>query len=100
MDKNFNQPAEVQKLDLAGIVLLFCLINILSDFFYSPSLVLFLIDPYFHCREFEDGTSLDGSIENIERGSLASFGSGNTTDSDNLRIPEKVSAEKQFKALI
>ena len=34
-------------------------------------------------RDFEDGTSLDGSIEHMERGSLASFGSGNTTDSDN-----------------
>ena len=62
--------------------------------------MLFLIDTYFHCREFEDGTSLDGSIENIERGSLASFGSGNTTDSDNLRVPEKVGAETEFKELI
>ena len=26
---------------------------------------------------------MDGSIEQMERGSLASFGSGNTTDSDN-----------------
>ncbi len=34
-------------------------------------------------RDFEDGTSLDGSIEHMERGSIASFGSGNTTDSDN-----------------
>jgi hypothetical protein len=34
-------------------------------------------------RDFEDGASLDGSIEHMERGSLASFGSGNTTDSDN-----------------
>ena len=46
--------------------------------------------PCGYYREFEDGTSLDGSIENIERGSLASFGSGNTTDSDNLRTSEKV----------
>lgn len=38
-------------------------------------------------REFEDGTSLDGSIENVERGSLASFGSGNTTDSDHILRP-------------
>ena len=45
-------------------------------------------------REFEDGASLDGSIENIERGSIASFGSGNTTDSDNLRASEKVSANR------
>ena len=37
-----------------------------------------------YSRDFEDGASLDGSIENLERGSLASFGSGNTTDSDNL----------------
>ena len=38
---------------------------------------------YFLNRDFEDGTSLDGSIEHMERGSIASFGSGNTTDSDN-----------------
>ena len=62
--------------------------------------MLFLINTYFHCREFEDGASLDGSIENIERGSLASFGSGNTTDSDNLKVPEKVSAEMECKVLI
>ena len=37
-----------------------------------------------YSRDFEDGASLDGSIENLERGSLASFGSGNTTDPDNL----------------
>jgi hypothetical protein len=36
----------------------------------------------FSCREFDDA-SLDGSLENVERGSLASFGSGTTTDSDN-----------------
>ena len=49
---------------------------------------------FWHYREFEDGASLDGSIENIERGSIASFGSGNTTDSDNLRASEKVSANR------
>ena len=32
-------------------------------------------------REFDAG-SLDESIENLERGSLASFGSGGTTDSE------------------
>ena len=32
--------------------------------------------------EFEDNASLDGSLENMERGSVASFGSGNTTDSE------------------
>ena len=35
-------------------------------------------------REFEDNASLDGSLENMERGSIASFGSGNTTDSEHL----------------
>jgi hypothetical protein len=40
------------------------------------------------CREFEDGASLDGSVENMERGSLASFGSGTTSasDSDTLKV--------------
>lgn len=33
--------------------------------------------------DFEDAGSLDGSIDNMERGSLASFGSGTTTDSEN-----------------
>ena len=33
-------------------------------------------------RDFDDAGSLDGSIENLERGSLASFGSGGTTDSE------------------
>ena len=33
-------------------------------------------------RDFDDAGSLDESIENIERGSLASFGSGGTTDSE------------------
>ncbi|XP_066996303.2 kalirin [Anabrus simplex] len=33
-------------------------------------------------RDLEDSTSLDESVENLDRGSLASFGSGNTTDSD------------------
>ena len=37
-------------------------------------------------REFEDNASLDGSLENMERGSIASFGSGNTTDSDHHTI--------------
>ena len=35
-------------------------------------------------RDFDaDAASLNGSIDNVERGSLASFGSGTTTDSDN-----------------
>ena len=42
----------------------------------------------FAFREFDDNTSLDGSLENMERGSIASFGSGNTTDSEHPR--EKV----------
>ncbi|XP_052122184.1 kalirin isoform X6 [Frankliniella occidentalis] len=33
-------------------------------------------------RDMEDSTSLDESVENLDRNSLASFGSGNTTDSD------------------
>jgi len=32
----------------------------------------------------EDSASLDESGENVDRGSLASFGSGNTTDSDKV----------------
>ena len=44
-------------------------------------------------RDFDDA-SLDGSIENIERGSLASFGSGTTTDSEN----QKVSWEREEEA--
>ena len=42
---------------------------------------------FFNSSDFEDGASLDGSIEQMERGSLASFGSGTTTDSE----PPKVS---------
>ena len=34
-------------------------------------------------RDLEDTRSLDESIENMERGSLASFGSGGTTDSES-----------------
>ena len=36
-----------------------------------------------YVRDFDDAGSLDESIENMERGSLASFGSGGTTDSDS-----------------
>jgi hypothetical protein len=36
------------------------------------------------CRDMDDSTSLDESVENLDRGSLASFGSGNTTDSDKV----------------
>lgn len=32
----------------------------------------------------DDSASLDESVENLDRGSLASFGSGNTTDSDKV----------------
>lgn len=35
-------------------------------------------------RDLEDSASLDESVENLDRGSLASFGSGNTTDSDKV----------------
>ncbi len=37
------------------------------------------------CSDFDDGASLDGSLDNVERGSLASFGSGTTTDSENQK---------------
>ncbi|XP_034255517.1 kalirin isoform X2 [Thrips palmi] len=37
---------------------------------------------YRSSRDMEDSTSLDESVENLDRNSLASFGSGNTTDSD------------------
>ncbi|XP_073973142.1 trio Rho guanine nucleotide exchange factor isoform X3 [Rhodnius prolixus] len=33
-------------------------------------------------RDLDETGSLDDSVENLDRGSLASFGSGNTTDSD------------------
>ena len=55
--------------------------NSLRDL-YAMTLI---IQRYINCREFEDNGSLDGSMENVERGSIASFGSGNTTDSDHLR---------------
>lgn len=42
----------------------------------------------FGFRDFDDGASLDGSIETLERGSLASFGSGTTTDSETVRVSE------------
>jgi triple functional domain protein len=32
----------------------------------------------------DDSASLDESVENLDRGSVASFGSGNTTDSDKV----------------
>lgn len=38
------------------------------------------------CRDLEDSASLDESVENLDRGSLASFGSGNTTDSDKVPL--------------
>ena len=41
-------------------------------------------------RDFDDAGSLDESIENLERGSLASFGSGGTTDSEShLRVSKE-----------
>lgn len=49
-------------------------------FFYTTFDLSFFL---FHYREFEDNTSLDGSLENMERGSIASFGSGGTTDSEH-----------------
>lgn len=41
---------------------------------------------FFYFRDLEDSTSLDESVENLDRGSLASFGSGNTTDSDKVSL--------------
>jgi triple functional domain protein len=46
------------------------------------------VSPQFISREFDDGASLDGSLENVERGSLASFGSGTTTDSENQKVSQ------------
>ena len=34
----------------------------------------------------EECNSLDESVENLDRNSLTSFGSGNTTDSDKVRF--------------
>jgi hypothetical protein len=45
------------------------------------------------CRDFEEMGSLDESIDQLERSSLASYGSGGTTDSDNR--PDKVGGEQQ-----
>lgn len=36
-------------------------------------------------RDLEECASLDDSVENLDRNSLASFGSTNTTDSDKVR---------------
>jgi triple functional domain protein len=35
-------------------------------------------------RDLEECNSLDESVENLDRNSLTSFGSGNTTDSDKV----------------
>ncbi|KAF7988703.1 hypothetical protein HCN44_001276 [Aphidius gifuensis] len=39
-------------------------------------------------RDLEECTSLDDSVENLDRNSLASFGSTNTTDSDKTGVTE------------
>ncbi|XP_044733840.1 triple functional domain protein isoform X3 [Chrysoperla carnea] len=39
-------------------------------------------------RDLEECNSLDESVENLDRNSLASFGSGNTTDSDKAGVVE------------
>ncbi|XP_066250215.1 triple functional domain protein isoform X1 [Euwallacea similis] len=39
-------------------------------------------------RDLEECNSLDESVENLDRNSLASFGSGNTTDSDKTGVLE------------
>ena len=46
----------------------------------SCSLVYYL----FFYRDLDDSASLDESVENLDRGSVASFGSGHTTDSDKV----------------
>ena len=46
----------------------------------SCNLIYYL---YFY-RDMDDSASLDESVENLDRGSIASFGSGNTTDSDKV----------------
>jgi hypothetical protein len=47
----------------------------------------------WYYRDFEEMGSLDESIDQLERSSLASYGSGGTTDSDNR--PDKVGGEQQ-----
>ncbi|XP_046401247.1 triple functional domain protein [Ischnura elegans] len=44
-------------------------------------------------RDLDDSASLDESAENLDRGSLASFGSGNTTDSDKAAAAAAAAAE-------
>lgn len=39
---------------------------------------------YSNFRDLEECNSLDESVENLDRNSLTSFGSGNTTDSDKV----------------
>jgi len=54
--------------------------NLHTPIIVSCSLVYYL---YFY-RDMDDSASLDESVENLDRGSVASFGSGNTTDSDKV----------------
>ena len=38
------------------------------------------------CSDLEESVSFDENAENLDRSSLTSFGSGNTTDSDNIKV--------------
>ncbi|XP_049818825.1 kalirin isoform X2 [Aethina tumida] len=49
-------------------------------------------------RDMEECNSLDESVENLDRNSLASFGSGNTTDSDKTGVLEMTWVVSDFTA--
>ncbi|KAG5888220.1 hypothetical protein JTB14_035569 [Gonioctena quinquepunctata] len=49
-------------------------------------------------RDMEECNSLDESVENLDRNSLASFGSGNTTDSDKAGVLEMTWVLSDFTA--
>ncbi|KAL1516598.1 hypothetical protein ABEB36_000493 [Hypothenemus hampei] len=49
-------------------------------------------------RDLEECNSLDESVENLDRNSLTSFGSGNTTDSDKAGVLEMTWVMSDFQA--
>jgi hypothetical protein len=49
-------------------------------------------------RDLEECNSLDESVENLDRNSLTSFGSGNTTDSDKAGVLEMTWVVSDFTA--
>ncbi|XP_065162622.1 triple functional domain protein isoform X5 [Atheta coriaria] len=49
-------------------------------------------------RDMEECASLDESVENLDRNSLTSFGSGNTTDSDKTGVLEMTWVVSDFTA--